>query len=170
MGLTLHQGHGHSHGDDSKSEEEEEEGKEESGGHGHSHSQNINVRAAFIHVLGDLVQSIGVLIASILIWYNPDWAIADPICTFIFSVLVLVTTIGILRDSLHVLMEGKSAINFNFIFSIFVIFLKKSFNFPNNIMSREKSKFHILLTYPSLFSFNFYLIIKTTTYRCSKGN
>ena len=32
--------------------------------HGHSHKKNINVRAAFIHVIGDLIQSIGVLIAA----------------------------------------------------------------------------------------------------------
>lgn len=40
--------------------------------HGHSHKKekNINVRAAFIHVLGDLVQSLGVLIAAIIIWFK----------------------------------------------------------------------------------------------------
>ena len=35
--------------------------------HSHGHSNNINVRAAFIHVVGDLVQSIGVLIAAYII-------------------------------------------------------------------------------------------------------
>ena len=54
--------------------------------------QNTNVRAAFIHVLGDGVQSCGVVIAAILIWVNPDWHIADPICTFLFSVLMVFTT------------------------------------------------------------------------------
>lgn len=40
--------------------------------HGHSHKKekNINVRAAFIHVLGDLVQSLGVLVAAIIIWFK----------------------------------------------------------------------------------------------------
>ena len=61
---------------------------------------------AFIHVIGDFVQTIGVLIAGIIIWVEPSLVIADPICTFIFSIIVLVTTIGILRDTLHVLMEG----------------------------------------------------------------
>nr|AKN21623.1 slc30a-3 [Schmidtea mediterranea] len=67
---------------------------------------NINVRAAFIHVIGDLVQSFGVLIAAFVIYYKPSWKIADPICTFIFSILVLCTTINILRDTMNVLMEG----------------------------------------------------------------
>ena len=54
MGCTLHQ-HGHSHG----------------GGSSHSHGgQNINVRAAFIHVLGDFLQSIGVFIAALVIYFK----------------------------------------------------------------------------------------------------
>jgi zinc transporter 2 len=64
------------------------------------------VRAAFIHVLGDLVQSVGVFVAALLIYFKPSWKIADPISTFLFSVLVLLTTITILKDILLVLMEG----------------------------------------------------------------
>eukprot|EP01136_Pigoraptor_vietnamica_P029760 Opistho-1_new@88215 len=105
MGLTLHQSHGHSHGGGGDAEAGAANGNG-AGAHGHSHHENINVKAAFVHVLGDLVQSIGVLIAAIIIWVRPEWKIADPICTFVFSVLVLFTTIGILRESIHVLMEG----------------------------------------------------------------
>ncbi len=68
--------------------------------------QNINVRAAFIHVLGDGVQSCGVVIAAILIWVNPAWHIADPICTFLFSLLVLFTTTRLFKQIMGVLMEG----------------------------------------------------------------
>eukprot|EP01134_Creolimax_fragrantissima_P001643 CFRG1643T1 len=85
--------------------------------HGHSHEgdkdhahgqeqENINVKAAYIHVLGDLVQSVGVVIAASLIWWNPDLVWVDPICTFLFSILVLLTTFNLMRDALHVLMEG----------------------------------------------------------------
>jgi len=38
---------------------------------------------------------------------QPEWKLADPICTFIFSVLVLFTTFTILREIFAVLMEGK---------------------------------------------------------------
>lgn len=38
---------------------------------------------------------------------QPSWAIADPICTFIFSLIVLGTTLAILKDALIVLMEGE---------------------------------------------------------------
>ncbi|ELT87571.1 hypothetical protein CAPTEDRAFT_142357 [Capitella teleta] len=98
MGLTLHDTHGHSHG---------------GGSHGHSHGENhtqhqpnINVRAAFIHVIGDFLQSLGVMIAAIVVYFKPEYKIVDPICTFLFSILVLFTTITILRDTLNVLMEG----------------------------------------------------------------
>jgi zinc transporter 2 len=77
--------------------------------HGHSHEAgSINLRSAVLHVIGDILQSIGVAIAGALIWYNQDdprWYIADPICTFIFSIVVLLTTKSILRDIVHVLME-----------------------------------------------------------------
>ncbi|XP_076366420.1 proton-coupled zinc antiporter SLC30A2-like [Tachypleus tridentatus] len=94
MGLVLHGSclsHSHSHGLNSSET---------------SNSQNINVRAAFIHVIGDLIQSIGVLIAAYVIHYKPEYKLADPLCTFIFSILVLFTTLTIMRDAVHVLMEG----------------------------------------------------------------
>lgn len=60
--------HGHSHG--SSHSHANGHGHSHDHGHGHSHSsRNMNVRAALIHVIGDLVQSIGVLIAAILIKY-----------------------------------------------------------------------------------------------------
>ncbi|XP_055299563.1 proton-coupled zinc antiporter SLC30A2 isoform X1 [Sitodiplosis mosellana] len=92
MGWQLHGTHGHSHGGGS--------------GGGHGHTENINVRAAFIHVLGDVLQSIGVFFAAIIIYFKPTWQLADPICTFIFSVIVLWTTITILKDAILVLMEA----------------------------------------------------------------
>lgn len=94
MGVQL--GHGHSHGG-SKSAGE---------GGSHSHDVNINVRAALIHVIGDVLQSIGVFVAALIIFFKPEWAIADPICTFLFSIIVLYTTFSILKDALLVLMEG----------------------------------------------------------------
>ncbi|KAM6370971.1 proton-coupled zinc antiporter SLC30A2 isoform 2-T2 [Pluvialis apricaria] len=84
-------------------------------GHGHSHEAageqpNASVRAAFVHVVGDLLQSVGVLIASYIIFFKPEYKYVDPICTFLFSALVLVTTLTILRDVLLVLMEGRDPV------------------------------------------------------------
>lgn len=71
----------------------------------HSHL-NINVQGAYLHVLGDLVQSIGVMIGGVVIWVKPSWKIIDLICTLFFSVLVLGTTIKMLKSILEVFMES----------------------------------------------------------------
>nr|XP_057932668.1 zinc transporter 2 [Doryrhamphus excisus] len=87
--------------------------------HGHAHTLlgahgNTSVRAAFIHVVGDLLQSVGVMVAAIIIYFRPEYKVADPICTFLFSVFVLCTTITILRDVFRILMEGSpKGIEFN---------------------------------------------------------
>ncbi|XP_072938755.1 proton-coupled zinc antiporter SLC30A2-like isoform X2 [Epargyreus clarus] len=121
MGLTLHQhghshgggGHGHSHGgsnpvlNNKKERADSDAESASSQTHAHSHAENINVRAAFIHVLGDFLQSFGVLVAAIVIYFQPEWNLVDPICTFLFSILVLITTFNIIKDTLLVLMEGS---------------------------------------------------------------
>ncbi|KAM5281848.1 LOW QUALITY PROTEIN: proton-coupled zinc antiporter SLC30A8 [Ctenodactylus gundi] len=75
-------------------------------GHNHKEVQaNASVRAGFVHALGDMFQSISVLISALIIYFKPDYKIADPICTFVFSVLVLSSTIMTLKD-FYLLMEG----------------------------------------------------------------
>jgi zinc transporter 2 len=54
-------------------------------------------KLTYILILGDIVQSVGVVIAAIIIYFKPEYKIVDPICTFIFSVLVFITTIPILK-------------------------------------------------------------------------
>lgn len=92
VGGSVH-GHSHSHG-----------------GHGHGahgHGENINVRAAFIHVIGDLIQSIGVMIAAACIWaFGHKAQVADPICTVIFSILVIFTTVNIMKQAVKVLLNS----------------------------------------------------------------
>ncbi|KAM0915097.1 hypothetical protein ACQ4PT_011116 [Festuca glaucescens] len=68
--------------------------------------RNINVHSAYLHVIGDSIQSVGVMIGGGLIWYKPEWKIIDLICTLIFSVIVLFTTIKMVRNILEVLMES----------------------------------------------------------------
>ncbi|XP_014725582.1 PREDICTED: zinc transporter 8 [Sturnus vulgaris] len=101
LSLILHQtGHGHSHG--AQARESESAPLEKPA------LSNASLRAAFVHTIGDLFQSISVLISALIIFFKPQYKIADPICTFVFSTFVLATTITILRDILTVLMEGTS--------------------------------------------------------------
>ncbi|XP_054156572.1 proton-coupled zinc antiporter SLC30A2-like [Oppia nitens] len=121
MGVSLQIGgvpHGHSHGGvgggHSHDDHDHHHHHEKDGSHddddvenSHKKRQNINVRAAFIHVIGDFFQSLGVLVAALIIYFKPEYGIVDPICTFLFSALVLITTFNIIKDVLNVLMEGK---------------------------------------------------------------
>lgn len=106
--------HGHSHNDNDN--------------HGHSHShdhghhdhdesqkkqQNVNIRAALIHVVGDAVQNIGVIISGAIIYCKPDLIIVDALCTFFFAIIVFFTTLRVLKDCVAVIMEGCPIENVN---------------------------------------------------------
>lgn len=70
---------------------------------------NINLRAAFIHAFGDFIQSVGVLIAALIIWLNPQLIIADPICSFVFCILVFASTFRVTKEIVMLLMEAVPA-------------------------------------------------------------
>ncbi len=81
MGCTLHQ-HGHSHGGGnhlhshtvpSHDSENQPLLSHSHNGHTHDDVENINVRAAFIHVVGDFVQSLGVFIAALVIFFKVSY-------------------------------------------------------------------------------------------------
>ncbi|XP_015283410.1 PREDICTED: zinc transporter 4 [Gekko japonicus] len=105
MGFLLNQsGHLHSHAH-SPSAVPLSNSSSTASGHSHGHG-SLAVRAAFVHALGDLVQSIGVLVAAYIIRFKPEYKIADPICTYVFSVLVAFTTLRIIRDTGIIILEG----------------------------------------------------------------
>ena len=58
-------------------------------------------------MIGDMITSAGVILAALIIYFVPEWKIADPICTFFFSVLVLFTTLPVMKDCARVLLEGS---------------------------------------------------------------
>ncbi|WP_029268318.1 cation diffusion facilitator family transporter [Virgibacillus alimentarius] len=67
---------------------------------------NLNIKSALLHVLGDLLGSIGAIVAGLLIFFF-NWNIADPIASVLVSVLILYSGIRITKDAIHILMEGK---------------------------------------------------------------
>ncbi|XP_004709466.2 zinc transporter 4, partial [Echinops telfairi] len=103
MGFLLNQsGHLHSHSHCAPSNS-----PTTNSGRSHSLGQgSLAVRAAFVHALGDLVQSVGVLIAAYIIRFKPEYKIADPICTYVFSLLVAFTTVRIIWDTVVIILEG----------------------------------------------------------------
>ena len=67
---------------------------------------NINVNAAYLHVLGDMIMSVGVIIAATIIFFDENLWWVDPICTYVFSIIVVFTTIPIFKSCIKVKMEG----------------------------------------------------------------
>lgn len=66
---------------------------------------NLNMRGAFLHVISDMLGSVGAIIAALLIMFF-DWGWADPLASIIVAVLVLRSGYYVTKSGLHVLMEG----------------------------------------------------------------
>jgi cobalt-zinc-cadmium efflux system protein len=75
--------------------------------HAGSHG-DLNRRSAFIHMLGDAAVSVGVLLSGALIVFT-GWSRLDPIVSLLIVAAILVSTWGLLRDSLHLSLDGVPA-------------------------------------------------------------
>jgi cobalt-zinc-cadmium efflux system protein len=72
--------------------------------HAGSH-HDLNIRSARLHMLGDAISAIGVVIAGLVV-ATTGATIADPIISFLIAGLILVSSWGVLRESVNVLLEG----------------------------------------------------------------
>jgi cobalt-zinc-cadmium efflux system protein len=70
-----------------------------------SQAESLNVRAAFIHVLGDAFGSVGAVLAGIAILVA-NWYVADPLVSVGIGLLILYSSWEIIRDSVDILMQG----------------------------------------------------------------
>jgi len=71
-----------------------------------SHGErNLNVRGAILHVLGDLLGSVAAVLAGVVIFFT-GWMPIDPILSLVICVLILYSSIQLLRETIHVIMEG----------------------------------------------------------------
>jgi cobalt-zinc-cadmium efflux system protein len=71
----------------------------------HQHQDNVNHKAALLHVLGDMLGSVAALAAGAVIYFT-GWMMIDPVLSLLISALILFSTFRLLREVLHVLMEG----------------------------------------------------------------
>lgn len=71
----------------------------------HQKDANVNIRAAAAHVLGDLLGSIGAVVAAIIIYFS-GWLAADPLLSILIALLILRTALRLVRETGHVLLEG----------------------------------------------------------------
>lgn len=73
--------------------------------HRGSEEKNLNVRAAALHVLGDLLGSVGAIVAAVVI-LTTGWTPVDPILSILVSCLVLRSAWKLLQESVNELLEG----------------------------------------------------------------
>ncbi len=66
---------------------------------------NLNLRAALRHVIADLLGSVGVIVAAIVI-LTTGWDYADPLISVVIGVLIAASAWGVLRDSISILLEA----------------------------------------------------------------
>ena len=67
--------------------------------------ENLNMRGAYLHVISDMLGSVGAIITALLIMFF-GWGWADPLASVIVSILVLRSGYLVTKSSVHVLMEG----------------------------------------------------------------
>ncbi len=73
--------------------------------HGEHEQQDLNVHSAFLHVLGDAISSVGVIVAAAIIW-RTGWVVIDPIVSVLIGLLIVASSWRVTRSSLHILIEG----------------------------------------------------------------
>jgi cobalt-zinc-cadmium efflux system protein len=67
--------------------------------------KSLNTRAALLHVVGDLLGSIAALIAGVVITFT-GWTPIDPLLSLVIGALIVTSSLRLLREALHGLMEG----------------------------------------------------------------
>jgi len=67
--------------------------------------QDINIRSAFVHMLGDLLGSVAIIVGALIIRYT-GWIQVDPILSILIGALIVWTAWDIIKESLNILLEG----------------------------------------------------------------
>ena len=71
------------------------------GGHGN----DLNLRATFLHQIGDAASCVGIILGGVMIHYT-GWVSVDPILSILMSIFIIWTAWDIFKDSLNILLEG----------------------------------------------------------------
>jgi cobalt-zinc-cadmium efflux system protein len=70
-----------------------------------NHRDHLNTRGAYLHILGDLLGSVGAVVAAVILLLT-GWTLADPIVSVVLSLLILVGAWRLVRDSTDILLEA----------------------------------------------------------------
>lgn len=67
--------------------------------------EDLNLRSAYLHVVGDAISSLGVIVAAGLIWWT-GWPWLDPLMSVFIGILIVASSWRVLKGALHILIEG----------------------------------------------------------------
>lgn len=70
--------------------------------------KDLNVKGAYLHMAADTLVSVGVLISGIIIIHT-GWYILDPVIGMVIAIVILISTWGLLQDSLRLSLDGVPA-------------------------------------------------------------
>lgn len=70
-----------------------------------SHHDHLNTRGAYLHIMGDLLGSVGAVIAAVIV-LSTGWTLADPIVSVVLSLLILAGAWRLVRESADILLEA----------------------------------------------------------------
>jgi len=71
----------------------------------HAHRSNLNIHGVFLHVLGDVLGSVGAIFAGVTILWT-EWNWVDPLTSVVIGLLILVSSFGLVRESVDILMQA----------------------------------------------------------------
>jgi cobalt-zinc-cadmium efflux system protein len=71
-------------------------------------TEHVNIKGALLHVMGDLLGSVAAIVAAIAIYFT-GWTPIDPILSVLILMLILRSAWELLKNSLHILLEGAPA-------------------------------------------------------------
>lgn len=103
--------HGHSHGGSPQNHGHSHNS------HGHSHNHHLDVvdlgagnsqimKGVFLHILADTLGSVGVIVSAVLMQMF-GWMIADPICSMFIAILIALSVLALIKDSIAILMQRQ---------------------------------------------------------------
>lgn len=68
-------------------------------------TDHVNVKGAILHVMGDLLGSVGAIVAAVVVYYT-GWTLIDPILSVVVALLIVRSAWKLLAKSIHILLEG----------------------------------------------------------------
>ncbi len=72
------------------------------------HTHDLNTRGAYLHILGDLLGSVGAIVAAVLVTWQ-GWTLADPVVSVLISVLIVAGGWRLMKESVDILLEAAPA-------------------------------------------------------------